>query len=324
MNAEILAEWFRRQGFHVVRTDSSYWFSQGYCVYQAFPYHWVISPSRRELSGFMLRHGAIGARYSTPLDAPSGSVSYHCVYSGGAYDLVDLPRRARGAVRKGLRNATVEQISLDTLSEDGWLLRLDTMQRQGRENSEPESWWKRMCQTGKDLPGVEAWGAFCRGHLVAAILAIVCEDCYTLLYQQSATDYLNSGINNALAYVVTHQAMAREDISQVFYGLESLNASEEVDVFKVRMGYTARCLRQRVVFHPVIEPFAGLVGYRALPYLVNRYPDRTTFTKIQGMFRFYDNGRLPLDRQRYPAVLSTTQTDSESDAAGLETANEPV
>lgn len=305
MNADVLAEWLCRQGHHVVKTASSYWCSQGFRVYQAFPYHWLITPTQSELTRFMWRTGAIGLRYSTPLDAEQGSISYHCVYSGGTYDLVDLPRRARCAVRKGLRNSTIEQISLKTLAHDGWQLRVETMQRQGRANSERQEWWQRMCLTGQDLPGVEAWGCFCRGRLAAALLAIVCDDCYTLLYQQSATDFLNSGVNNALAYVVTHKAMTRPGITQVFYGLEGLNASQEVDVFKTRMGYTSKPLRQRVVFHPLVEPILSRYGRRVVTALETRYPDKTAFSKMQGMLRFYENGKLPLEQQVYPPALAS-------------------
>lgn len=307
-----------------MRTASSYWCSQGFRVYQAFPYHWLITPSRGELNRFMLRTGAVGLRYSTSLDAPQGAISYHTIYSGGAYDLVDLPRRARSAVRKGLRNATVEQISLETLARDGWRLRLETMQRQGRENSEHEDWWRRMCLTGRDLPGVEAWGCYCRGTLAAALLGIVCGDCYTLLYQQSATDFLNSGVNNALAYVVTRGAMSRVGVTQIFYGLEGLNASEDVDVFKVRMGYTVKPLRQRVVFNPLVSPVVDLVGRRAVTALVNRYSSKTAFTKMQGMLRFYENGKLPLEQQTYPLALADSVPEVDMEVGSAEMLDEPA
>ena len=69
MNAEIFAEWLRRQGYRVVRTASSYWFEVSARVYQAFPYHWVIEPSEEELSRLLTEHHAIALRYSTPVNA---------------------------------------------------------------------------------------------------------------------------------------------------------------------------------------------------------------------------------------------------------------
>jgi hypothetical protein len=304
VNPEIFADWLRRQGHQVVRTESSYWFDQGPRVYQAFPYHWVITPSRHELFRFLMRNWAIGVRYSAPLTATGGSISYHCVYGKGSYNLIDLPRRARGAVRKGLRNLTVEQISLERLADEGWNLRLDTIQRQGRPKDEQQPWWRQLCLAASGLPGFEAWGAICRGKLVAALLAFTCDDCYTLLYQQSATQFLNSGANNALAYVVTHEAINRPGISQVFYGLQSLNASDDVDTFKVRMGYIATPLRQRVVFHPWLSPFFGQYMYRLTQRLVSRYPDKAALSKFEGMLHLFQNGKLPLDRQVHPPALA--------------------
>jgi len=40
MNIEIFAEWLRHQGHQIHKTQHSYWYDQGPCVYQAFPYHW--------------------------------------------------------------------------------------------------------------------------------------------------------------------------------------------------------------------------------------------------------------------------------------------
>jgi len=59
MNAAIFAEWLRRQGRHVVRTPSSYWYDVSRRVYQAFPYFWQIAPSEAELSHLLFKEGAI-------------------------------------------------------------------------------------------------------------------------------------------------------------------------------------------------------------------------------------------------------------------------
>ena len=156
MNAEVFAEWLRRQGYRVIRTPSSYWFEASSRVYQAFPYHWVIEPSERELNDLLLQQNAIALRYSTPLTVPQGKVSYHVVCEDPAYDLPLLPRQTRQNVRKGLEYAHVEPIPLPRLATEGWRLRLDTLNRQGREAAESEAWWHRLCMSAEDLPGFEA------------------------------------------------------------------------------------------------------------------------------------------------------------------------
>jgi len=301
-----MAEWLRRQGHRVIRTASSYWFDQGPHVYQAFPYHWVIEPGGRELAQFLLGHLAIGLRFSTPLTAPHGAYSYHAVHEDGPYTMATLPRRARTAVRKGLRNTTVEPIPLERLATEGWELRAQTLERQGRTGAETADWWAGMCRSAEGLPGFEAWGALLRGRLVAAILAVTCDDCYTLLYQQSATEYLHYGSNNALAYMVTHEVMARPGIKRVFYGLHSLDAPLDVDTFKLRMGYTAKPLRQRVVFNPLLAPCFNRASHNLIRRLLDRRPDNTFLAKTEGMIRFYLQGRLPLEQQPVPPALAGT------------------
>ena len=82
MNADIMAAWFRRQGYRVARSASSYWYEAGARVWQAFPYHWLIEPSRGEARDLLLRHSGIALRYSTPLSAGQGQD--------------ELPHRLRG------------------------------------------------------------------------------------------------------------------------------------------------------------------------------------------------------------------------------------
>ena len=160
MNADIFAEWFRRQGYRVIRSASSYWYEAGARVLQAFPYHWLIEPSAKELRDLLVRHSAIALRYSTPLSASQGKVSYHIVCEDPHYDLASLTRQARQNTRRGLEYAEVRQIPLSRLAAEGWALRRDSLQRQGRMGAENEAWWRRMCLSAEDLRGSRL-GAHC-------------------------------------------------------------------------------------------------------------------------------------------------------------------
>jgi len=133
MNAEIFAEWLRRQGYKVTQTSTSYWYEANPRVYQAFPYHSVIQPGEEELSTLLRQNQAIALRYSTPIDNPLGCISYHAVIDQPGYALEKLDRRSRQNIRSGLKNCTVETISLERLAEEGWALESDTADRQQRE-----------------------------------------------------------------------------------------------------------------------------------------------------------------------------------------------
>lgn len=304
MNAEIFAEWLCRQGYKVVKTPSSYWFEAGPRVFQAFPYHWVISPGEEELNEFMLEQKALALRYSTPQTAPVGSLSYHVVLENTQYLLDNLPKKARHDVKKGLSLASIEPISLSRLASEGWNLRRETLVRQGRLDAETELDWRRLCLSAEDLNGFEAWGAIVHGKLVAALLAFLCDDYFCILYHQSLTDHLSFGVNNALAFVVTSDAIKRLDGKmRVFYGLHSLDAPPSVDEFKFRMGYTARPVRQRVVFHPWVRPFINPASHVLLRAGLRLTPGSPALSKAEGMLRFYLQGRLPLSEQSLPPPL---------------------
>jgi hypothetical protein len=303
MNAEIFAEWLRRQGYQVVRTPSSYWYEAGSRVYQAFPYHRVIQPTEQELSELLRRQRAIALRYSTPVTAAQGKVSYHVV-SEVPYELESLPRRARQNVRRGLKYARIELISLARLATEGWRMRLDSLNRQGRTGAESQAWWQRLCLSAEDLPGFEAWGALHNGQLVASFLAFSYDDCYTFPYQQSASSALKNRVNNAIFYEVTHQALQRPGISRAFFCLQSLDAPCSVDEFKFRMGFTAEPVRQRVVFHPWLAPFFNKASYAVVKHILDRQPENVALAKAEGMIRFYLEGRRPPTRQELPDCLA--------------------
>lgn len=304
MNAEIFAEWLRRQGHQVVRTESSHWFDASPRVYQAFPYHWLIRPAEEELTDFLRQNKAIGLRYSTPVDSPVGRISYHAVYEQADYTLEMLDRRTRQNVRAGLGRCRVEPITLQRLAGEGWSLEADTVDRQGRSARMSEEAWKRRYLSACELPGFEAWGALVENRLVASLLSFQMDDCCELISQQCHRDFMNARVNHALAFSVTQTMMRRPGIRSIFYTLQSLDAPSSVDDFKFRMGYVARKVRQRVVFHPWLQPAIGPTCLAVARKLANSKPTIPVLPKAIGMIQFYIEGRRPLENQVWPECLA--------------------
>jgi hypothetical protein len=302
---EIFAEWQRRQGLEVVRTESSYWVEAGPHIFQSFPYHLVISPAREELDKLFHEHAAIGLRYSTGWDQPEGSASYHVVFTDHEYPISVLPKKTRPDVRKVLERGSVEQISFTRLDSEGWQLRAETLQRQGRTGAESREWWHKLCQSAEGLPGFEAWAAIVDGRLAAALLVFVYEDCCDALLQQSLTEYQPLGVNNALTFVFTNSILERPGNLWIFYGLHSLDAPPSVDAFKFHMRYTAKPVRQRVVFNPWLRPLFNPASHAALKAGLRLRPGNATLSKAEGMLRFYLQGRLPITQQAWPPPLVT-------------------
>lgn len=304
MNADIYAEWLRRQGQRVIRTPSSFWYEASPRVYQAFPCHWLIEPTEEELKRLLVSSRAIALRYSAPLSACRGKVSYHIVCEDRAYDLPALSRQARQNVRRGLDYARIEPISLSQLATEGWPLRRDSLQRQGRAGAEDEAWWRRLCLSAEDLPGFEAWGALGEGQLLASCLAFTCDGCVTMPYEQSASAGLEHRVNNAIFFVVTRAALQRPDIGSVFFCLQSLDAPASMDEFKLRMGYTAKPVRQRVAVHPLVAPLLNRTSHAVLKRILALRPRQASLAKVEGMVRFFLEGRRQPGEQEWPEHLA--------------------
>ncbi|MBA3868200.1 MAG: hypothetical protein H0X30_03530 [Anaerolineae bacterium] len=300
MNADVFAEWLRRQGFDVIRSENSYWFNQGPRVYQAFPYHWVISPSEDEIIQLLRANNLLGVRYSTPYSAQLGRASYHAVYEGSNYTLESLGKSARKNIRRGLQNCTVELIDFELLARDGWKLQQDTLSRQGRETGLTKKRWESLTHSANQLSGFEAWGAFVGLNLAASVITFQMSDWVYMLYQQCHRDYLSAHVNNALSFTVTHEIMKRKNIRSILYGLHSLDAPPSVDEFKFRMGYIAKPVRQRVVFHPLIVPSVNHFTQNLVKLARKIQPGWSSLAKLEGMIRFYMEGNLPLSRQTQP------------------------
>lgn len=323
MNAEIFAEWLKRQGYRVIKTESSYWFNQSMQVFQAFPYHWIIRPEESELQVLFQKHRAFGLRYSTPLGSPEGYVSYHNIYDRPTYDFNDLKSNARNHVRQGLRHCQVEPISFERLSEEGWDLQSDTMARQGRNAAMSRKNWQHRCHAAQGLPGFEAWGAFVEGKLGASLLGAQIDDWYHILYQQSSRDFLNYRINNALTFTVTQNALARPDVRAIHYGLHSLDAPDSVDLFKFGMGYMSYPVRQRIAYNPLIKPFANRHMLALSEHMPAAVQKMGVFSKAKGMLRYYLAGKQPLDAQPWPERLAADRQAVLQSHTALLKDNEP-
>jgi hypothetical protein len=82
------------------------------------------------------------------------------------------------------------------------------------------------------------------------------------------------------------------------------DAPASVAARKFRIGYTARPVRQRVVFHPWLEPVFLRIGYPLVRYLRQRKPENPKLAKAEGLFRFALEGKRPLTDQLGPEALA--------------------
>ena len=309
MNASIFAEWLIRQGHHIARSESGCWYDAAPRVYQSFPYHCIRLPREGELPQLLRDHRALCARYSTHPGANGGCVSYHAVCDNKAYALEALDRRTRQNVRRGLKECGVEPIPLTRVADEGWELEADTCRRQTRQSAFTKKSFRIRVNAAEGLPGFEAWGAVVGGRLAAYLLALRVDDTLELLSQACRTECLRNSPNHALVFVATREFIRRPDVRSVFYTVQSLDAPSNVDEFKFRMGYTAKPIRQRVAFHPLIAPLVNKLSYAGLRQLRKFWSYKPYLTKAEGMFRFYLSGKASASEQDWPECLSANKAE---------------
>ncbi len=316
MNPETFAEWMRRQGHRVFRTPSSYWYSAGPRVLQAFPYHRLICPPEEEVRGLMLEHGIVALRYSTPMDFPGGKVSYHIVLHN-PYDTGMLKSQARNGVKRGLSSCRIERIPFERLATEGWALQQDTLDRQNRLRSMQQPEWQRICRSAIDLPGFEAWAAIVDQELAAALIVCCVDNIWTVPYALSHRKFLPQHVNNALFYSVSRNLLAREGTKEVFFTVQSLDAPPTVDDFKFRMGLTPKPVRQRVDFHPLLRPLANRTTHKLLVQLLHRDEANPLVAKAEGMLRFHLEGKQAPVLQEWPECVSQVKSELVQENAPL-------
>ena len=302
MNAETFAEWMRRQGHKVYRTASSYWYSAGPRVLQAFPYHWIITPSRGEIRALLLKHGIAAVRYSAPLSFSGGKASYHVVLKK-PYQIDALKRQARNGIKRGLEHFSVEQISFEWLATEGWALQRDTLERQDRLRSMTQAEWELLCRSAEDLPGFEAWAAISNNELAGAVIICRIDDMFNVPYAMSRSCFLRKHVNNAVFYVTGCDMLERKGVNGIFYTVQSLDAPANVDEFKFRMGFQPTAVRQCVDFHPLLKPIVNKRVHSWTRSLLQRAPSNPTLAKAEGILRFYVEGRQALPKQPWPKCL---------------------
>lgn len=309
MNAEVLAEWYRAQGYRVIRTQSSYWYNKGPRVFQAFPWSWTIEPSKEELCELFRKHAAIGLRFSSLPTSPEGIISYHAICDCKGYDLRMLPRQSRQNVERGLADCVVEPISFRRLANEGWNLHSDTLKRQNRRDFETKEHWEKSCNVAAELPGFEVWGALVGGNLAAALMLVRIDDWVIMLSQQCLSEHLPNKPNHALVYSVTKEMMSRVTIKSIIYTLQSLDAPDTIDTFKFRMGYRPIMVKQQVAFHPLLSPLVNRGTLRVVNGLLRWNPSSPMLAKAGGMMRINLDGKKPLAEQQFPEILKPMRAD---------------
>ena len=215
-------------------------------------------------------------------------------------------------MKKGLSRFKIENIGFDRLATDGWRLQQDTLARQDRLNSMSQKEWETTCISGLDLPGFEVFGALLDGQMAAAAIVCRIDNIYCVPYAMSHSRFLRDHVNNALFFSMSCELLNRENTSGIFFTVESLDAPPHVDEFKLRMGFKPVPVRQNVVLNPLIPSISIPAVHSLICSLQKQYPSASTISKIEGMLRFYREGKRPNHEQSIPECIKNKIEHSET------------
>ncbi len=279
MDASQFAEFWRLQGHRVIRTASCYWYDPYKFSFLSMPYHRILSPSRGELPQVWLKGPSAVVRFPTAYDG-TGRIGGLFICTNRNYDLMSLHKKARNQTRRGIENCVVEQVDFHTLADQGHRLNVETFIRQGR-NSQTMSLeqWRRYCNAACQVPGFAAWGAFVQGQLAAFMVAALVEDCFSILHQSSANEYLDCYPNNSLVFTVTRLQMSSPDVKYVSYGLKSLDDTNGLDHFKSQMGFQLKLFKEQIEFNPLLKLFLVFGGHSLIKKMARQHPENDFFRK---------------------------------------------
>jgi hypothetical protein len=253
VNAVRFANFFRELGHRLVITTKYSWYNSHPFIFKSLPFHQIIDPSAGEIARVFLRGPAVAIRYPSPArDATADGGMYICTRRD--YDIESLSANVRSHTRRGLARCTVARIDFDYLSEHGFGLFEDTIQRQTRGRpSITVNQWKKLCAVAARTVDTEAWGAFVGDRFAAFIVGMQIDDCYYIHVQKSASNLLKYYPNNALTFVVLKEKLSSGIASSVSHGQIALAAREGLFRFKRGMGFEIQPFKERVIFNPLMK-----------------------------------------------------------------------
>lgn len=291
VDAAAYADFLRACGHYVVETPSGYWYDANRFFYLAAPPHRVYDPPAGDLRRLLRRPPCLGARFGAPLSGP-GKLSYQIVCDNRSYDLDALSANVRSKIRRGLKRTRVEPVPFAVVAAEGRRAHEDTLARQSRDGVLAGTKWDRLWAAAAATAGMEAWGAWVGDVLAAFLLTVRFEDGVDFLLARSRNDELNAYPNNALIFAVTQKLLVQEGVPEITFGLEALEPVGPLDQFKFSMGFRARPLRQRIVFHPLLR---AVLRRQPIRKLVWRWMDQhgreaVFWRKAAGLLRFAEEG----------------------------------
>jgi hypothetical protein len=290
MDPARLAAFYERAGVRVARSQSAWWYEAAPRFLLALPSHRALTLQTGEASALIRRERLAGLRYICG-QADGGRESFQLVCDTPGYNLENLSANTRSKVRRGLARNEIRRISgreLAAVAENAFV---ETMQRQNRASAGAVAAWHRMLAAADTEPAIEIWSAWHDGEFACYLIAVRIDDVCEFFQARSAGHLLKHYPNNALIYTLTEEMLVRRGVREVTFGIESPEPVEELDAFKLHMGFRKKPVRQRVVFHGALRAAFAFAPLRRLLISAGGRPGADVrLRKAAGILKFADGG----------------------------------
>lgn len=288
MTAERFAAFYERAGVRVARSESAWWYEAAPRFLLALPSHRELTLPPDEAAELMRREKLAGLRYiCSPSDG--GRKSFQIVCDDPAYGIEKLSANCRSKVRRGLSRNEIRRISGKELSSVAEAAFVETMERQNRASTSAVDAWHRMLKAADDEPAIEIWTAWHEGEFACYLIAVRIDDVCEFFQARSSNRLLKHYPNNALIHTLTEEMLVRRGLREVTFGIESPEPVEELDTFKMQMGFRKKPMQQRVIFHPLLRAAFALPPVRRLLISMGSKPTADVrLRKAAGILKFAD------------------------------------
>ncbi len=253
LGGSVLARFLELRGRRIFRACGALWYTVPGRFLMSLPYQKMLDPDSGELRRMIRETGAFGARF--PSLSWTGLESGLYVLRRRDYDIGSVHVKHRPRVRHGQQNFEVRPAEKAQLLEQGCVLNLSTMARQGRydpEFGEPRR-WEKLVEAAFACPGISFPAAFSGSRLAAYMVTCREQKWLHILHQMSRQEDLPNCPNHLLTYTVTAQAAADASLEAVCYGYMPLFAADGLHEYKLRFGYEMVPHWSAIQLHPVLK-----------------------------------------------------------------------
>jgi hypothetical protein len=288
MDVERFARFYERSGVRVARSASAWWYEAAPRFLLALPSHRPLTLPDDEAAELIRREKLAGLRYIAG-EHDGGRASFQLVCDDPQFSLDKLSANTRSKVRRGLSRNEIRRSSGRELAEVAESAFVETMERQNRASTSALEAWRRMLRAADDEPAIEIWTAWHEGEFACYLIAVRIDDVCEFFQARSTSRLLKHYPNNALIHTLTEEMLVRRGVREVTFGIESPEPVEELDAFKLQMGYRKKPVRQRVVFHPLLKAAFALAPVRNLLVKAGSKPTADVrLRKAAGILKFAD------------------------------------